>query len=79
MRRTPVSTNTPITLRLDTEAVQKLKVVATVQDRTINDILREVIAGYLTEVTSEPEFEAKLNQSLKRMRDAVRPASRGGD
>lgn len=69
-------TNTPITLRLDADEVEKLKVVATVQDRTMNELLREVIARYLMTVTSDPEFETKLDESLDRMREVVRPAAK---
>jgi hypothetical protein len=34
----------------------------------MNDVLKDAIAGYVSSVTAEPSFRAKLDESLNRMR-----------
>jgi predicted DNA-binding protein len=63
-----MSKNVPITLRLAPEVVEQMKVVANLQDRTMNDVLRDAICGYLDEVSGAPEFQSQLDDTIERMR-----------
>src|ERR1700735_50130 len=66
--RSMATTTQPITLRLDAEVVEQVRALATIQARSMNDVLRDAIGGYVQSVSAEPGFREQLDDSLDRMR-----------
>ena len=61
-----------MTLRLEPELAEQLEALATVEGRSVSDVIREAIAAHVDRRRKDPRFVKLLNENIARHRRLLR-------
>ncbi len=66
-----------MTLRLDGELVDKVRIIAEVEESTVSDVIRDALADHVEKRRRDPEFQAMLKRNLQRHQELLRMLADG--
>lgn len=66
-----------MTLRLDDEQEAELKVVASVDEKSLSDVIREAIAEYVERRAADEEFRVRIRDRQEREKELYERLARG--
>jgi predicted transcriptional regulator len=66
-----------MTLRLDRELADRVEALASVEDRTVSDVVREALAEHVERRRSDPQFREMLEANLAKHERLLRMLAEG--
>ena len=55
-----------MTLRIDENLAERVRMIAEVEDTTVSDVIRDALAEHVERRRRDPEFQAMLKRNLRR-------------
>ncbi len=68
-----------MSLRLDPTLAEELEVVASLEERTVSDVIRDAIKAHVRKRMADPEFQRLLEANIRRHERILAQWRRGAD
>lgn len=75
MSKTEVQKN--MTLRLEESLAKNVETVASVDGRTVSDVIRNAVAEFVEMRRKDPEFQKRLKENLEKNAELLRMLAEG--